>query len=328
MSKYGLMKGSTPGVSRGVIYAKGQAHGIKGLVEFEKGVGALATNPAILAGAAGIMAQFAMQQTITEITDYLATIDEKVDDILRAQKDTVLAEMIGVGDVIEEAMTIRAQVGRVGEVTWSKVQATTLAIAKTQAYALLQLDALAEKLEKKQAIGDLRTTTQSVEAATKEWLAVLARCFQLQDAVAVLELDRVLDASPEDLNNHRTGLQSARRKRLDQISENTERLLTRIDQAASAGRSNWNVLHNSSASRSVVESSNRIADDVLGFCQPLGISWRHDALENKRWVDAAVDVRDHAVEAGADGVEHAKVAGKKLHSGLRAFRDAIKNVPD
>ncbi len=31
-----------------------------------------------------------------EITDYLEAIDKKVDDVLRAQKDAVLADMIGV----------------------------------------------------------------------------------------------------------------------------------------------------------------------------------------------------------------------------------------
>lgn len=38
--------------------------------------GPVVTNPAMLAGVAGIMAQIAMQQTMAEITDYLATIDE------------------------------------------------------------------------------------------------------------------------------------------------------------------------------------------------------------------------------------------------------------
>lgn len=47
---------------------------------------ALLTNPAILAGVGGIMAQYAMQQTMEEITDYLAKIDAKVDDVLRAQR--------------------------------------------------------------------------------------------------------------------------------------------------------------------------------------------------------------------------------------------------
>ena len=94
------------------------------------------------------MAQLAMQQAMDEITDYLAAIDAKLDDVLRSQRDSVLAQMIGIGLQIEEAMTIREHVGRVNEVTWSKVQAATGTIADTQAYALLQLDALAERLER------------------------------------------------------------------------------------------------------------------------------------------------------------------------------------
>ena len=194
------------------------------------------TNPAILAGAAGIMAQLAMQQAMDEITDYLATIDEKVDDVLRAQKDAVLADMIGVDFVIEEAMTIREQVGRVSEVTWSKVQATSVTIARTQAYALRQLDALAEKMEHKTKIGDLAKTSKEAESKVQEWLAVLARCFQLQDAIAVLELDRVLDASPEELDRHRLALRAARQNRLELISRSTERLMARMDAAAGTGQ--------------------------------------------------------------------------------------------
>ena len=185
------------------------------LVQFERGPGALLTNPALLAGAAGIMAQVAMQQTMDEIIDYLATIDEKLDDVLRAQEDAVLADMIGAGLDIDEAMIIREHAGRVNEVTWSKVQATPATITRTQAYALGQLDALAEKMEGKAKIGDLAQMAQEAESKAQRWLAVLARCFQLQDAIAVLELDRVLDAAPDDLDGHRLGLKASRRKRLD-----------------------------------------------------------------------------------------------------------------
>ena len=203
------------------------------------------------------MAQLAMQQTMDEITDYLATIDEKVDDVLRAQKDAVLADMIGVGFVIEEAMTIREQVGRVSEVTWSKVQATPATIARTQAYALRQLDALAEKMERKTKIGDLAKAAKEAESKVQEWLAVLARCFQLQDAIAVLELDRVLDASPEELDGHRLGLRAARQNRLELISRSTERLMARMD--AAAGTANTKVLLHPTTSPAVVQSSNHVA---------------------------------------------------------------------
>ena len=54
---------------------------------------------------------------------------------------------------------------------------------------------------------------------------MLARCFQLQDAIDVLELDRVLDESPEKLAAYRRGLMKARQERRELISEGTEHLL-------------------------------------------------------------------------------------------------------
>jgi hypothetical protein len=146
MSGARLMTGSSSGVARAIVTGdKGKTKHILEIVT--KGPGMLA-NPALLAGVGGIMSQYAMQQQMDEITEYLAIIDKKVDDILRAQKDAVLADMIAVGLVIDEAMTLREHVGRVSEVTWSKVQSSTMTIARTQAYALRQLDALAEKLER------------------------------------------------------------------------------------------------------------------------------------------------------------------------------------
>ncbi len=177
------------------------------------------TNPMALASVGALMEQQAMQHAMDEIKDYLAKIDEKVDDVLRAQKNTVLANMIGVDLVIEEAMTIREHMDRVNEVAWSKAQGTALVIAQAQAYAALQLNDLAEKVVDKAKLGDQAKATKEVESAFPEWLTVLAHCFRLLDELAVLELDRVLDSSPDDLNQHRLGLKAARQNRLDLISQ-------------------------------------------------------------------------------------------------------------
>src|SRR6187455_2392043 len=99
------------------------------------------------------MAQYAMQPQVDEIADYLAKIDAKVDDVLRAQKDAVLSEMIGVEMLIDEAVVVRDTVGRVSEVTWSKIQNSASTIARTQAYALRQLEAIADKVERTAKIG-------------------------------------------------------------------------------------------------------------------------------------------------------------------------------
>lgn len=304
LAKYDLMKGSSEGVKRAVLTEKGKS---KGFLELVQTPGSMLTNPALLTGAAGLMAQLAMQQAMDEITAYLATIDEKVDDVLRGQKDAVLADMIGVDLVIEEAMTIREEVGHVSEVTWSKVQGTSVTIARTQAYALRQLDVLAEKLERKSEIGALAKTSKEAEGKVMDWLAVLARCFQLQDAIAVLELDRVLDASPEELDRHRLGVRAARRKRLELIARSTATLMARMD--AAAGTANRKVLLHPGKATSVVASSNTVAVAVVDFQGRLGIERDRDSLEARRWLEAAVEVRDKVRHSGASGVGAAKHVG-------------------
>lgn len=302
INEFGLMKGSTPGLSRGVVQAQGGE--IKAIVEFATtGPGSLLANPALLAGAAGLMAQLAMKQSMDEITDYLATIDEKIDDVLRAQKDAVVADMVGAGFALDEAMTLREGVGRVSDVTWSKVQTTSTTVARTQAYALRQLDALAEKLENKANMGELAKTAKMAEFKVFEWLAILARCVQLMDAFTVLELDRVMDTSPEELDLHRHALKDARQNRREVIAQSTTALMARLD--AAAGTANTKVLLHPVASRAVVGSSNHVASSVVEFQGRLGLeAWRYE-LDARRWMDAATEVRDNVLETGAAGVDAA-----------------------
>jgi hypothetical protein len=229
--------------------------------------------------------------------------------VLRGQKDGVVADMIGAEFVIEEALTVRGEVGRVSEVTWSKVQATSQTIARTQVYALRQLDALANKLERAEAMGDLAKRSKDAESTVHEWLAVLARCFQLQDAIGVLELDRVMDASPEELDRHRLGLRTARQNRRDQIWRSTGRLLSRMD--AAAGTANAKVLLHPQSAKSVVTSSNRVASEVVTFHGLLGIEDGRAALDARRWVDAATEAKDKAFETGAEGVDAAMRVGNE-----------------
>lgn len=304
MKKYKLMKGSSPGVSRAVLTEGGKS---KGFLQLVRTPGSALTNPALLSGVGGIMAQLAMQQAMEEITDYLARIDEKLDDVLRAQTNQVLARMDGVDLAVREAMKVREAVGRVSEVTWSKVQAASSTIFDTQAYALRELNALSEKLERKSRVGDLAKATRDAQSEVHKWLAVLARCFQLQDAIAVLELDRVLDASPEELDRHRVGLQAARQDRLALISQRTVRLLARMNSAG--GAANARVLLHPSKAPALVEASNQVSGSIIDFHGTIGIEDDREAVKARRWTSAASEVRDRALERGADRVDAAKRVG-------------------
>jgi len=248
-----------------------------------------------------------MDNEIQLITDNLAEISDKVGDVLRAQKDSVLSRVDGVGLVVDEAMSLREVKRRVDDITWSKVQAVPAAIAETQVYALRQLDALSGELESKTTIGELATAAKKAESLVPEWLAVLDRCFQLQDAITVLELDRVLDESPEEVDGHRRGLTKARQDRLELIMQSTQRLLTKLD--AVAGMANARVLLHPAKSPALVESSNLIATGVHDFHERLGIESGRQLSEKRRWVHAGTEVRDKAFEQGAKSVDAAWTLG-------------------
>jgi hypothetical protein len=186
---------------------------------------------------------------------------------------------------------------------------------------LRQLDALAEKMEGKAKIGDLAQVAQEAESKVQRWLAVLARCFQLQDAIAVLELDRVLDAAPDDLDGHRLGLKASRRKRLDEISRSTERLLARMD--AVAVRANTKVLLHPAMSPAVVQSGKHVAGVVVDFHRLLGIESGRESLEAKRWVDAALEVRDKVVVTGVGRVDASRRLGNEALDRARSVQGRL-----
>lgn len=308
---------------------KGEKGQVKGFVQFVRGPGSALTNPAMLAGAAGIMAQLAMQQTMDEITDYLERIDAKLDDVLRAQKDSVVSRLTGAGMAIDEAMTVSRARGKVDEVTWSKVQNLTTTIAEVQGYALAQLDGLAGKLECADKVSDIASAAAAAAASTQEWLAVLARTFQLQEGLDVLELDRVLDASPEAVDDHRQGLAEARRKRLTDIGGATERLLLRIMAAASTA--NDKVLLHPAASPKAVRASERVGSTIVDFHGLLGVESSGEALAVRRWSSAAGEARDRALETGAEGMGMIRrgggVALVHVREGANGARNTVKALP-
>jgi len=310
----------TPGISYAMI---GKAGNIKSWIKVVSSPGAMLTNPAMLAGAAGIMSQLAMKQQMDEITDYLAIIDAKLDSVLRAQTNQVLARLDGVDLAIREATSVRDVVGRVSEITWSKVQNSAQTIHETQGYALRQLGDLADKIEESNKIADLAETTKEAATEIQKWLVVLARCFALHDAVGVLELDRVLDASPDELDRHRLGLKSARQDQLKLISERTDYLLSRM--SAAVGMANSKVLFNPMQSPAVVKSSNHVAANVHELHQLLGIESGPESSDARRWTEAAAEHTETAIVIGALGIETVKKFGGKTSGQARSVKDKFSS---
>jgi hypothetical protein len=312
VKEFGLMKTKTRGVSHAML---GDPGSISKWLQIENGPGSLLTNPALLSGAAGIMAQLAKQHEANELKDLLTKIDEKLDDVRRAQRDSVLAKMDSVALAIEEAMTIREYGGN-REVGWGKVQSTSVTIAEVQASALRALEALADKVDSKCKVGGIAKAVKEIEQEVGLWIAVLARCFQLQDEIAVLELDQVFDTAPADLDGHRLALSVAKQKRRELVVGKTKYLMGRMDEAA--GVADSNVLLHAWAARSVVDSINSAAVIVDNFHAPLGIESDRDSLEATRWRDAARNPKQ-LKNAGAE-------AGRKALTGVAIAATAAAAV--
>jgi hypothetical protein len=316
----GLIATKTPGVSYATMGVPGD---VAKWVKVVSPARSMASNPAVLAGAAGIMSQLAMKQQMDAITDYLAIIDAKLDGVIRSQTNQVLARVDGVDLAIREARSIRDSVGRVSDVTWSKVQGSVQSIHETMGYSLRQIADVADKIENSSKIADLMKMTQEAASDVQKWLVVLARCFELLDAIGILELDRVLDASPDELDSHRVGLKSARREQLDYILERTDYLLIRI--TAAVDKANSNVLFNQVQSPAVIKSCNQVVLMILDLRTLLGIVSGADSSQAIRWTDAASVQWDKVRGSSAEGVDVAKKLGSVASGHAQSAKQALSS---
>lgn len=308
----GLMASKTPGQSHLMVGVPGT---VRNWLQTEQSLGSLLTNPAAVSGLGGIMAQAAMRQTMAEISDYLAKIDQKVDDVLRKVDDTVVAQMVGAGHAIERALTIREETGGVNATLWSTVDQAHQTIGATQTYALDQLDAIAKKLESTR-IGGLAQTATQAEHEVPKWLAVLARCFQLQDAVDVIELDRVLAESQEGLDAYRRGLKKTQQGRRELIADHTVQLLGRMDVAV--GTANATMVWNRTKSLEVVESANHLATGIHDFHGLLRIESGPQSWD-ARQLGRGADIGSQAIQV----VKDKPVVGAVGLAGLAALRKKL-----
>ena len=174
----------------------GQPGDIKQWIKIVKTTpGSMVTNPAMLAGAGGYGADCDAAD-MAEITDYLATIDEKL--------DTSSARRIRCWHVLDGVDT-RGQGGGVWRGGGSGlgghlVEGAELGSDDSRDRRGTRCVAGRSRGQdrREEQDRDLAETAKEAEAEVQKWLVVLARRFELHDAVGVLGLDRGLDVSPDE----------------------------------------------------------------------------------------------------------------------------------
>ncbi|WP_232547325.1 hypothetical protein [Propioniciclava soli] len=316
LRKHGPVPNKAGDAISGVVRGKGGE--IVKHLNFQKG---LLVTPAGGAALAAMVTQQALQASLDEITTYLRTIDEKLDQLLKQRKNELLGRVGGVMLALEEAEAIYEHTGAVSEVTWSKVQANSLTLQTLQAESVAQLRASADNVAAARA--DTDRAAKAAEAARVEvgfWLGVLARSLALQDRQYVLELARVAEADAEHLDAHRRGIVIARAERSRKIAVALDAIARAVSEASSL--TNFARVANPISAQRIVREANAIADAVNTFAEHAELTGLSAGrLEAVGWGTAAkalvADAAGQVSTTGADVAGRAKMFAK----GMEDLRD-------
>lgn len=283
-------------------------------LKFEKAALLTPAAPAVLSS---LVTQVALEAALDEIGQYLATMDAKLEQLLKQRKVEVLGQLGGVAFAIDEAHTLHSQLGRVSRVTWSKVQSNSLALQTIQAEAVGQLDSLAESV--KEQAGKTDKSAQALDSAQEDvpfWLGVLARSIALQDRQYVIELARVSEDEPEHLEAHRQGIRIARAERTRKIGRSLDGITTSVRDSGEL--SNLDRVANPFNAQRVDRGANSVNQSISHFAEHVDLELvMIDQLESTSWGDAAKgllgDAGARAGSARANVTSRAKGLGAKLH---------------
>lgn len=318
VKKYGKAGGIQPGVAQA---ANGRV--VKWL-RFET-PGQLFT-PAMATGVAGMMTQMALEQAIQEITDYLAAIDEKVNDLLRDQKDHVLADLMGVVFELDEATSIRDRTGTLTDAAWSKVAPCAKTTGTALAYALTKLQGICDKLAQARSPEDVNAVLERASDDTRMWLFVVARAIQTRDRLSVIELERAFAEKPEVLEEHRQAIVEARKDRLTKVRARVDGLRTVLDETA--GRVRGEKLLHPFAVDKALEELDVLMLATEEFSKQLEIETDEKTIERApEWGEVAIKfVEDRVADAAAAGEQLAAGAqdlGSKALEGAQDLGGAV-----
>ncbi len=304
VKKYGLTPTKNSGVKYAMIGSPGRSQ------EWIR-VHDLASryaNPLALTSVAAFMQQQAMQQQMHQMTEYLRHIDAKVDKVLQSQTDAVLAKVVGVGMILDDALAMRESLGRISDITWSKVQGTEQTIAEAQAYAARKLGRIAEQLEEETDPGRIAAVVREERPELQLWLGILARTAGLLDAYSLLEMDRVLAGPPEEIDGHRIALAAARKDRREKLASVSESVLRQLH--LKAQHADRKVLTSPIDGRRAVLASREAAAKINLFRDALGVERLEAEFEPTKWRRALGKKKDAALEAVAQRAGAARGAAE------------------
>lgn len=286
IKEFGLTDSVVPGVAYAMAGARGS---IREWIKVDTTARAQVANPGVLSGAAGVLSQAARQQEAAELRELLESLDQKLDKVIRGQKDEILGDLAGIERQIRVTRKRLDVEGDIDALTWSALFGTSVGLRQVQAKALLKLRGIANDLDGKKHFGDLSQRLHEARGEVQVWLSVVARCVTALDELAVLELDYCAVLEPHRLDVRRAMLDSERQDDRIELDAGIAVLLQRMDEAARTA--NQNKLFHRRGVPKALDSIETARNLIRRIYEALGVEVDWDSIDPVQWRDALLQIQ-------------------------------------
>lgn len=269
VKKHGLYE-TKGGITYAMIEKLGKPGKTGKWLQVDKGFGSLLTNPAVLSGIGGIITQAALQQSLAEITAYLQTIDQKLDEVIRKVDEARKSELSGLMKTLREAR-IRYEIeGTVDSHFMNQITRFQDTVNTVEDYAWRQINAIRENLAKICGLKPMMLATEEAQREISQWLGFLANAYlaecRLDDFKLKEKREESLEAYNQELDTLRVLQADRDRKRATRVHDLYE---TAHEVAKFADKK---LLTNRAAAEALNQRANDMAELAYSFAEAVQLT--------------------------------------------------------
>lgn len=321
---YGLTETDVPGVAYAMA---GRPGDIKQWLKIDVSVGAKLTSPGMLSSVAGGLTQAAMQAEAEQLRALWESLDEKLDQVLRGQRDAVLGPLAGIERHLSASQTFLGVQGEIDTQEWDKIAGVALRLREIQSTSVEKLRGIAADMAKHTRVGDLDARLPEITRHVQLWVGVIARCVTALDEFSALELEHTAAIAPSKLDAKRQAIQRDRRVAITELSAGVADLMGQMSASATLASKNV-LLHRTKVPR-VLDLIDDSRGRVKSLYEALGLMIDWDSITATQWRAAVLELeqlKNALAEGGAVTWEKGRPVVKALViAGVTALVGALVN---
>lgn len=272
-----------------------------------------------------------------------ATIEAKLDTLLRQSKVESLGELEGISNALKEVEDYYRTNNSVSVTKWLTISHLGASLHTMETTALEQISSLVEQLAAGQ--GNSKKTAESFQSLDENlsfWLGNLGWSIWLHDRFYVLEIAHAQEFEPDHFDGYHASIQRTRQERIESVACRLLRMNDSIRATANLGNSVW-ATHYQRAGK-IIEAANRAESSIQRFALHVNLSFEEKSeLQIRGWKESVSGFVGDSVQAVNQsrqrGVEQIQKTGERLRTyredrtlakadKIRARRNANNNPPD